>query len=783
MALRSEDLDRRVTILNKWWTGQLEMLKGKNNQSISGIDRPVFLEGVTGIMMRSEWRQPPYSTTMLSDNLAAPQSTMPTSVSTTSLDSGASDFISESIQHNVRTLFVQNLLSQMAFVVERMSMRNAPASLVAFCGKTCAYAFLFCPGVADVLVQLWRPSAEALRRTLAELGCPRGFKLGPDSMAVALRFPAAVRSLAAETHTALTKSRRRKVPLPLAAGPIRWYGPWIGRWNGRDSDLFFTFTKYYHLLASEMLPRPADKTIRAGVPGLVFVHAQILHCLESTLYRQGSQQQHDPAASPVADDMDSPDAALAMPHTAANATRTMAENRLIMLLNDLLSRTNPEHHHLRVFFAESCGDIFKAAAKKISIYDHDACFVLCDFVEELLPIISRYDQANPENVGLDWSFWLDVFHRMLESDNTLTEVRLFAFLYSTWNTLIANEDRRKDICLNWLLESSFFEKFFNHWCPMVRAYFHRLLCWRVARCDSEVGESDALVYETLLRRLEATWSVYSSLREAAEGDERRTSPSSAPCSPAPGRRLVIIRDETANFPVSMFTSFDTVLSQMSSTLPANTDSRDTDSAGKDRTNRPVSRKRWNFIKNIIPFSGPGNSRPGEVTPPGSADSTSTTDSDVPGTADSTSTQQNAATFAEESAKRTSPRRRPSTPPHQSFCFKFSLEWLDGPGRQSKDRELSWPQLPPAAHAVVETRREQRNESEAGGEGDRGDAAGKLPAISMSSAGRYGGRALAEWAQLVAEYECFFERRRDEGVPLDRLVETPSLGVESFRMSG
>lgn len=56
--IRAEDLDRRVMILNKWWTGLLEMLNGRNNQSISGTDRPTFLDAVTGIMMRPEWRIP-----------------------------------------------------------------------------------------------------------------------------------------------------------------------------------------------------------------------------------------------------------------------------------------------------------------------------------------------------------------------------------------------------------------------------------------------------------------------------------------------------------------------------------------------------------------------------------------------------------------------------------------------------------------------------------------------------------------------------------------------------
>ena len=46
--------------------------------------------------------------------------------------------------------------------------------------------------------------------------------------------------------------------------------------------------------------------------------------------------------------------------------------------------------------------------------------------------------------------------------------------------------------------------------------------------------------------------------------------------------------------------------------------------------------------------------------------------------------------------------------------------------------------------------------------------------------KYCGRALAEWAILVAECQTFYERRKAEGVPNIKSVETPTLGVESFR---
>ena len=491
-ALRPEDLDRRVVILNKWWTALLEMLNGRNNQSISGTDRPTFLEGLAGIMTRPEWRIPPFPTTTPTDTPQSSRPSIPKSRSTTSFESSGSDILADSIHQNVRNIFIQNLLSQMAFVVDKMSMRTAPASLVTFCGKACAYAFFFCPGVADILVRLWHTSSEAVRRIFSELGIPRGTNLGDLSKRISSSFPPPLRSLSVVSQAALVRYLSHKVPLPLGASYIRWYGPWVNRWTGRDSDLFFVFTKHFHVLVAECLPSGSgtEREDRACVPGLIPVHAQILTILENTIYRQANQAQPERFASSTVDDLGNPDANAPLPMTMANAARSMAENRLIMLLRDLLADGNPDHSALRELYAASFNDVVKATARKISLYNNDACFALCDFMEEVLTIMARYYQAHHETQILDWQFWLQVYKTMMTSHNSLTEIRLITFLYTTWNILISNEDRRRDLCLGWLLEPTFFAKHFNHWSPMVRHYFLRLLCWRVARYDGDASSLD-----------------------------------------------------------------------------------------------------------------------------------------------------------------------------------------------------------------------------------------------------------------------------------------------------
>ena len=398
----------------------------------------------------------------------------------------------ESVHHNVRATFSQNLLSQMAFVVERLSMRTAPASLVAFCGKACAYAFFFCPGVADILVRLWKIPPSSLRRIFSELDNSRTFNFREAAPGIEHLFPPPIRSLCFSSSAALARHLRQDVAPPVGTAHIHWSGPWTRRWSGRESDLFFAFTKAFHLLVTKHIPSNVPNAARICAPGLIPVHAQILIVLEITLYRQAGQGRSNQSSSSSASKSEDPDSRIPILMTAANANRSMAENRLLMLLRDIVADTRPQYHMLRDLYVLSFNSILKASTRRISMYNNDACIVLCDFLDEFLPLISRYQLTNPDAFVLDWTFWQDVCQKMMQSHHTLTQVRLITFLYTVWNMLIAVEDQKRALILDWLLAQDSFESLFNHWCPMVRAYYHRLVCWRIARFDIEdsVGELD-----------------------------------------------------------------------------------------------------------------------------------------------------------------------------------------------------------------------------------------------------------------------------------------------------
>ncbi|KAF2644832.1 DUF1765-domain-containing protein [Massarina eburnea CBS 473.64] len=757
--LRPEDLDRRANILNGWWTALLELLAGRNNQSISGTDRPAILEGITGIMERQEWRLAPSPFCALADR------TEPSSTQSTA--SSSSDFLADSVYHNVRNIFTQNLLSQMAFAVDKMSLRNAAASLVTFCGKTCAYAFCFCPGIADVLVRLWSPSANTMKRLLVESGVTRLNGTTEVSDRIAAAFPQLLHSLNFQSLAKTVRMLRQPAALPLGTANLDWFGSWTKRWSGAESDLFYVFVKHYHIIVSEFLPKEPNSIERICVPGFLIVQAQVLTNLDATIHRHAAPQP-DESAGPTSvtfDDVlggDADASASTVPIPPANATRQMAENRLIMLIRDFLSDRNSHIVSARRMFAESFGVLLHAAARKVSIYENNACYTLCDFLEEAFVIIFRYEQLDDHaETVLDWPFWLTVCKQMAASQNTATEIKLYAFLYSSWSIIASNEKRKEKLCVDFLLEPQFFESRFNHWCPMVRAYFMRLLCWRVARFDGEESDAQINIMTALSVGLRSVWSHYLWLHEQADS-KKLLPPSTTACNPAPGRRFLIIRnDNPVVSNAQPFLSFDGVVQSTASRRlsASNSPPRPLSAASTESLDFPdenVSKApRWNILRVLM-------GKPKAPEPPRKEKE------------NTKATSENASKETETSNSKTASKENtyPSAPSHKSYSFRFSLEWVDKRFGTYQPMRLAPPRLPLPAQELLQTKSINMDEVSS----SQPDG----PAVQWS---RYAGRALAEWTFVSHECQNFFDRRKNEGVPTNKQVESPTLAVEAFRRPG
>ncbi|KAL1913266.1 hypothetical protein Sste5344_000814 [Sporothrix stenoceras] len=618
--LSPEDVERRASILNRWWTGLLEMLDGPgqmqdnasqgqgglfgggtffgtstttngNFYAVSGVDRPVVLECMSLIMSRPEWRLLTTVFRPLADRSPGERVRARANTSDSRPLDDSSFLVEESAEHNVRTIFINNLLAQLILVVDKMALRQAPLSIVNFSGKACAYAFFFVPGVADILIRLWSldKNIELVRRVADAFGLPRRSK-GESEDLVAL-FPPCIGPLGWSSVSAMQAKLRRPPRMSLlppayvsACSRVSWFAPcWLSRWRGADTDLLFIFCKYYHVLANEFMPASLQLPLveKARAPGFVLLHAQLLQIFDNTIHRQAAveaammmagtpltdgtpslwmqqqMQQRQPYLVASSDDAFVPSFMMQPNH---NLFRDMDENRIIALLRDLLT-ADESLAGARATFAGSAMVLLKAATLRTSQYDHNACYILCDFLHEILQTFDNYysyanrgkaaaDSTEDAAVSspnepvdfIDWTFWLDVCKMMLNSNNTMSEIRVLSFVFATWDIVAADPARKEALCVGWLLTEEVFEKFFNNWCPMVRAYYMRLLCWRMCRDAGSSNELDAKIFLLVSQRLKKVWAHYLWLKQKADS-EGALPPSTAPSLPQPGKRFMIVRTE------------------------------------------------------------------------------------------------------------------------------------------------------------------------------------------------------------------------------------------------
>lgn len=284
------------------------------------------------------------------------------------------------------------------------------------------------------------------------------------------------------------------------------------------------------------------------------------------------------------------------------------------------------------------------------------------------------------------------------------------------------------------------------------------------------------MYETFHQRLRLVWALYLSSRD--ESDLTHSPPiPTAPCNPAPGRRFIIMRTDTQPAPGGSFLAFngnmpstpttrmdgfsDQLKQSSTTSSPANSRIYSVESPDVDEESERVSGLRG-FLKGIM-----GTSRRRSKSRSSSIRDFSESPTPSPPNGRVVRTD-GAETPRSRAAASKSPNRPEQT--HRTFCFKFSLEFntkltANPPGNM----RLLPPRLPMAAQHLVQSRHP--------------GAVSPLrkPPIGHGDAQKkYVGRALAEWNIVVGECQAFIDRRKAEGAPDDRWVETPALGVEMLR---
>ena len=270
-------------------------------------------------------------------------------------------------------------------------------------------------------------------------------------------------------------------------------------------------------------------------------------------------------------------------------------------------------------------------------------------------------------------------------------------------------------------------------------------------------------------RLRSIWSHYLWLQEEAER-KQTIFPSTQACNPAPGRRFLIIRNDNPIVTNSgPFLSFDGVVqntNQRKLPLPAplipEADLRPSPSLSTDSSDSPdedSGKGRWNILRSLM---GGGSKQSSKSKSPGPASK----DKETPSKAS------NEASPATSTPETPAPAPAPAPITHRTYHFRFSLEWVDKRFGAYQHMRLQPPRLPAPAQILLQQKGINIE-----------PVLSKQPTGAAVTSSTYAGRALAEWTFISHECQNFFDRRKNEGVPSNRQVETPTLNVEAFRRPG
>lgn len=271
--------------------------------------------------------------------------------------------------------------------------------------------------------------------------------------------------------------------------------------------------------------------------------------------------------------------------------------------------------------------------------------------------------------------------------------------------------------------------------------------------------------EALAHRLNDTWKGFLAFQQQASGSGGPRLSTAKPCSPAPSREFLIIRNDSQPTTGNMFLTFDSILSSSPSTQATAYESYGSldvlmgaHASRASRTPKGMGKKSWALLKNMIPFAA------------------SSTESFRDTTRQNTVNVNHSKTSLQNKANGRLDSKVPDgreAVAFQAHSFKFSLEW-SGDDRTTfgRERQLCQPQLPLS----------RTNSLQPSGPGEETLDHSEQRDVTAGLA-KYAGASLAEWDLLIIECQDFFRRRRAEGIPNDSLVETPTLGVETFRRPG
>ncbi|EEB09306.1 fungal family protein [Schizosaccharomyces japonicus yFS275] len=703
-SMPRHDVDRKRGLLYKWWVTILRTLEGipmTATASMPVSDILACIEAIASIADRPEWRQ---------------------------LDTESPSYLEYQLV----------LFDTLSYIHGLMLRKHPPAWMYRWFARIVTICFFNLKDFAPVLLKAFRIKSSYLNELYEPVQASRlnsSDSKYEDSLFQS--FPAHLRNISDDIFT---KSSELCIPtfdVGYGRKPLVFSRAWLKAWSFEHHSLFFHFLGCYHSFVASRVPFQLPGKTIYRLPGYLHFHAHLaaicVTAIQPPEHRRHSVTDHlhrrpGPHTPPVNSRLSSDFTRLRGLNDTQDALRHLEDS-----LQSLLQQTTScRQQQLRLLY--TLEHVLLIIAKQANIYEVRACFSMCALAETWFHVLNSYGHQ------LKFKPWIEVCQRYIESGQTLPTVRIITFLFAVW-PLLSKADA-KYASIEWILCPKIFFRLFLDWSPMVRAYFHRFVCWRLVKIEEDECLWKADVLFQLRHLMKFCFEEYTSYREDCLTSGRQP-PSILPCTPTPSRRLVIALYKGQSRRVNQPTSEVTPEGPSDSMLPQLY-------AGVNAVSTSVTssvKRAWSLLRStLVPSQGAGEamiSGNGYITDSISKPTVNELD------------------FADTDK----PLRKP---PMYKFiyttCRSTPSCYFTVSPRSYKEllQHFSQIQLPYQANCYLYT---------------SNHIVGHPPMDKMNlpkGFSVYTGRALVEWALVVQEFDDFYTQYRAKN--MSDFVETPDLTI-------
>lgn len=411
----------------KWWKALLFALNDKSH-TISISDKPAFLECISQIISRDEWRC------------------------------------------NVKKSEYQTLLSEtLELAISRLNAKTVSLPVSAFVGKVFAYSFWHLPHVGVALLFLLSVKQNMLEGVLKR----KKEHQSDESLAIDISFPPHLKCLVDFKGRQMCSRSQKKFincmtpPQAQVPGIGEPRGLWVRRWASFDSDVFCSFLRHYLCLVSNAMAdvhRFNHQSTISDLPGMSIILAHVYHHLDyiaCVVWGKNSEKQ--------------------VPVSLC---------KVFTCLRDFLLNNNDRELAMGPFVVKAFDGVLKNFAISISANDSEKCNLILLTAYEFMLHVSRgtsfaidwyfwltcvRKMLSTQNVNCELLAFSMLFNvwEMLPSHLTNSAPPLW---------VSNSQESVKWNASMWLIGC--WDTYFTHWQPSVRLYYMKLVVWRILEDES-----------------------------------------------------------------------------------------------------------------------------------------------------------------------------------------------------------------------------------------------------------------------------------------------------------